>query len=337
MPLRCYDPVLGNWLHAFDLSPEQWRDLEVRNRRGRHLQMPCCSAQVTLRRSRRGTQFFAHKSVGQCTTAPETEAHLRLKQLVVETARECGWEAETEVGGLSPSGGPWRADVLAVRRKARVAFEIQWSSQTDEETWRRQQRYEESGIRCLWLLRQPVFAVCEKLPAVQLRGTPDEGFTVCVPDSDSQSFSIDTFLHAVFTRRFRYGIPLSTRIRGAISTAIKDCWRCGAESKVIVWVRLAAGTHSARFSVPDLSDHPGLFEKIKPNCPDEIWAGVKWRYSHTLRTRYLSNGCVHCDALFGEFFEHENWYNDALSCQFEVEADECWIAAFGFRGWGVFE
>src|ERR671918_714762 len=100
MPLRCLDPT-GRSIQSFDLADEQWRALQVENRRARHLRMPCCSAQVTLKRSHLGTPFFAHKSVGTCTTAAETEAHLRLKRMAVEAARANGWAAHTEKTGTS--------------------------------------------------------------------------------------------------------------------------------------------------------------------------------------------------------------------------------------------
>jgi hypothetical protein len=118
MPLRCLDPT-GRSIRSFDLADEQWRALEVENRRARHLRMPCCSAQVTLKRSRLGTPFFAHKAVGACTTAPETEAHLQLKRMAVEAARASGWTADTEVIGTSPSGEQWKADVLAEKGDAK--------------------------------------------------------------------------------------------------------------------------------------------------------------------------------------------------------------------------
>ena len=120
MPLRCLDPA-GLGIHSFDLTDEQWWALELENRRARHLRMPCCSSAVTLKRSRLGTPFFAHKALGTCTTAPETEAHLHLKAMAVEVARGNGWTAETEVTDTSPSGEQWRADVLAQKGKRQVA------------------------------------------------------------------------------------------------------------------------------------------------------------------------------------------------------------------------
>src|SRR5262245_32209148 len=132
MPLRCVDPIADCDIHAFDLSPDDWRLLESENRVSRHLKMPCCRAQVVLRKSSRGLQYFAHKAVGECSTAPETEAHRRLKQLAVEVARAYGWVADTEAIGMSDDGECWRADVLARKGTAKVAIEIQWSIQTGE-------------------------------------------------------------------------------------------------------------------------------------------------------------------------------------------------------------
>jgi hypothetical protein len=51
---------------------------------------------------------LANKAVGDCSTGPETETHLLLKQMAVEAARLMGWEAETEVVREH-----WKADVLA--------------------------------------------------------------------------------------------------------------------------------------------------------------------------------------------------------------------------------
>jgi hypothetical protein len=43
-------------------------------------------SEFTLKRSGRGSQFFAHKAVGGCSTAPVTEAHLLVKRMALEAA-----------------------------------------------------------------------------------------------------------------------------------------------------------------------------------------------------------------------------------------------------------
>ena len=112
MPLRCVDEH-GETIEANACTDEEWKALRARARAERHLKMPCCPAQSVLKTSRLGTRFFAHKARSACDWKPETEVHLLLKRVTLETARECGWEAQTEVGGSTPDGDRWTADVLA--------------------------------------------------------------------------------------------------------------------------------------------------------------------------------------------------------------------------------
>lgn len=133
MPLRCLDHQ-GTSVQSFDLSDDEWQALAEKNRHHRHFRMPCCQAQVTLKRSRLGTKYFAHKAVGVCDWAPETEEHLHLKRLTVQAARTSGWAAETEILGSTPDGEAWKADVLATKGPHKIAIEIQWSGQTPNET-----------------------------------------------------------------------------------------------------------------------------------------------------------------------------------------------------------
>jgi hypothetical protein len=111
----------------------------------------------------------------------ETEVHLELKNMVVEAVHSHGWAAQTEVTGQAPHGEQWRADVLAQKGNARVAVEIQWSGQTNDETLRRQERYKQCGIRGLWLLRQPGFPVAHSLPAICVGGNLHDGFEALIP------------------------------------------------------------------------------------------------------------------------------------------------------------
>ena len=208
MPLRCLGPD-GQSVQSFDLSEAEWSALGRENLRLRQLRMPCCDASVVMKVSTRGLKFFAHKSRGPCQTAPETEAHLALKTLAVRATRRAGWTCSTEASGSSPTGETWTADVLAHKGEAKVAIEIQWSPQTNEESLYRQERYRQSGVRCLWLFRRLGFPVSKDFPAARVSGDLTTGFKVHL---GWQEMPVDEFLDAVFAKRFRYGIPSERKL-----------------------------------------------------------------------------------------------------------------------------
>jgi competence protein CoiA len=266
MPIRCLDPT-GQSILSFDMSDDEWKTLELENKKLRHLRMPCCPAPVMLKRSHRGMRFFAHKAVGLCTTGPETEEHLHLKKMAVMAARAHGWTAQTEVTGITPTGEEWRSDVLAIKGRSRVAVEIQWSAQTNDETMRRQEQYKVSDIRGLWLLRQPGFSVTHDLPAACIGGSLEEGFQALIPshpymsardrnnpDSWHRIVPMEEFLNAAFSKRLRFGRPHTVvdpnivNVTVTIRTGVLNCWSCNAETRIVTFIML----DDLQFTVSDL-------------------------------------------------------------------------------------
>ncbi len=331
MPLRCLDPT-GQGVHSFDLSEDEWQSLELENRKSRHLRMPCCSANVTLKRSRLGTQFFAHKVIGSCTSARETEEHLHLKQMAVMAARAHGWTAQTEATGITPKGEVWRADVLATKGEHRVAVEIQWSGQTNDETIRRQTQYKDSDVRGLWLLRQPGFPVTHDLPAACIGGSLEEGFQALIPfrkdmstrDRNNPNYwhqivPMEEFLNAAFSKRMRFGKrqpdvkevadPEMIKVTVTVHTGVLNCWHssCQAETRIITFVMVGG----RQFTVSDLHDIDAEFLRfVLDHFPHDPQIGqIKPRFSKTVNGSYMSNGCFRCDKIIGQHFEHDAWYN----------------------------
>lgn len=344
MPLRCIDPRTNSSVHAFDVALADWELLASENRRLRHLVMPCCKSAVVLKTSRRGTQFFAHKSDsgGGCGERGETEEHLRLKQLAVEVARAHGWDANTEVAGATPFGDAWKADVMATNGSARVAIEIQWSPQLDEETLRRQARYNASGVRGLWLLRQSAFPSSPELPAARVEGNKDAGFTAFVQTGGrEQSVTVAEFLAAALSDRLRFGVTQGVDARVSLQTGEMSCWSCGADTTIVTSVDVSIGPHVWPFSVGALGEHPLLLDEVRGRFDGPSVRAIKHRFSRTQGNSYLSNGCTHCDALIGAFYEHEAWGERTLGSYNRV-VDEQLLRSLEARShfkpaWAVYE
>lgn len=323
MPLRCIDEN-GADIFAFDLDSIEWKALAALNRGGNILKMPCCEAGVTLRRSKRGTQHFAHKVIGNCISAPETEHHLRLKQIAVEVARRYGWTVETEVRGSTPDGEEWIADVLARKNNARVAIEIQWSPQTPEETLRRQARYHRSGVRCLWLFRHAGFPITAELPAVQI-SAGDDGYAASLSNN---SMPLQSFLDAAFDGRLKFGLPSVGKAVVQIRAGDIECWKsqCKATTKIITGIDVIFGSLRYSWIVKSLEEAPpSVLRSVIDNLPNNLNIGhVKKRYSKTIGDKYLSNGCYRCDSLIGQHFEFEVWYSDEIIGSFQIDISGDW-------------
>ena len=228
MPLRCIDPTNDNQgVHSFELTDAGWKALESRNRRERHLRMPCCDAKVVFRRPHGRIKHFAHKARPRgCLGGPETEHHIYLKMLVVKQARLAGWEANAEVRGRTRHGEPWIADVLAKKGSRTLAIEIQWSRQTREETRRRSKRYGDSGASAIWLIRHADPNISLDAYAMAFAVFEEEQFADGIPYSPygrpeelwpwryivrgPQEMSVESFLDAAFEDRIKYGLPSYT-------------------------------------------------------------------------------------------------------------------------------
>jgi hypothetical protein len=339
MPLRCIRPD-GQSIQSFDLPNAEWLALQLENRRSRQLRMPCCDASVVMKTSARGLNFFSHRSRGPCQSAPETEAHLALKTLAAQAARSAGWTCSTEARGSSPSGEPWTADVLACKGEAKVAIEIQWSGQTNDESLLRQERYSRSGVRCLWLLRRQDVPVSEDFPAARISGDIATGFKAHLGE---EAMPLDGFWDAVFARRFRYGMPLGAKAIVRIQSGVLGCWKCGVVTRIVTFIEVFIGQHRFQLTVPDLTGFPDLWASCQDRIPMGSSIGViKPRHSKTQGRSYLSNGCNDCDELIGEHFQHDAWHDEAATlAEFQITISERWRKAIDpyvedVYGWGVF-
>lgn len=130
-------------------TPEQWEECKQAAQTDRNrLIMRSTGNPCFPRRSRNGLQHFAHYP-GTKSTAPESVGHEMLKAFVAKSLQNAGWKADVE---LPSDNNEWIADVMGTSPSgSKVAFEVQLSRQTEEETKRRTERYKKSGIHTVWI------------------------------------------------------------------------------------------------------------------------------------------------------------------------------------------
>jgi competence protein CoiA len=351
MPLKCFRN--DEAIFAFDTeSDAAWQELRNENAANQSLKMPCCGAGVTLRTSKLGTKHFAHARRGPCATAPETAEHLLAKLRIVEGIRRTDWAAFPEQTGESPGFGAWTADVLATKVNRKVAFEVQWSSQDKAETQCRQARYKAAGVRGLWLFRQHDFPIDKDTPAFRLTldeqtnqlmaQLPSSSYSEWMRAKDKneprywqQSIELSKFVEGALTGRLRFAPALGAIKPVEIHTAPTMCWKCQKETRVVMSLVFAAsrvfpGCADIELTIHSFADDledgvPVVMGLLPAPLMKRHGVGaIKPRYSKTDGRSYLSNGCAHCDALQGKFFEHELAYDTEKTLEVEAKFEKEW-------------
>ncbi|QHO78210.1 hypothetical protein ACH79_42145 [Bradyrhizobium sp. CCBAU 051011] len=216
--------------------------------------------------------------------------------------------------------------MLAYKGEAKVAIEIQWSPQTNEESLYRQERYRQSGVRCLWLFRRSGFPVSKDFPAACISGDLATGFKAHL---GRQEMPMDEFFDAVFAKRFQYGVSLGAKAHVRIQSGVLPCWKCGVFTRIVTFIEIFVDPYRFLLAVADLTDFPDLLASCKERIPKAANIGViKPRYSASQKRSYMSNGCYECDALIGKYFEHPAWRDEeATLAEFQITITKDWLRA----------
>jgi hypothetical protein len=318
MPLRVQ--LDGNSINAALLSETQWQALKG----SRSLRMPCCDALAYRRTSQLGTRHFAHSPRSHCGAEGECAEHLAAKAEIVRVCNELGWDAISEY-----VGDQWRADVYAMRGRHRLAFEIQWSTQTLQVTRERHAAYG-TDIKCCWLFKQlPLLNRRESGPYAQHtiaeRNLPmfclshaDSRFDVTV---DQRTMSLQEFVRARLQGRIHFCDQRTFVVREVqFVVSNVQCWRrhCRAPYDVFYTREIMRSNCGAERMTTDpgeresLDDDPysalrnwRLAKRVSASEEKQLRLSIKRRWSDTVRRSYWSFGCPECDAIYGDhYFSH---------------------------------
>lgn len=222
MPLKAIFNEVPIYAHQY--SQSAWADLKDKYRSG-SLKMPCCSSLAIPRTSKLGTFHFSHKAKGECVSQPESNIHLYLKFLIAKVAERAGWDTKTETQGYALNGDRWVADVLCQKGSRRVVFEVQMSPQSLGEFERRQIKYQQSGVRCVWLINGNDFlerSSSKKLPIFSV----DYRTSRLHPNVPSFSVGLDAFVIGVLNKKLRWRSS-SKQVQGKVLTMYLNKVRCG--------------------------------------------------------------------------------------------------------------
>jgi hypothetical protein len=214
----------GNDVVALLLSDEQWELLD-----GSTLRTRCCGRPAHRRTSKLGTRHFVHNRRGECVTAPESAEHLALKERIAFAVQAAGWDVLIEA-----QHGEFIADVEARRGDDVVAFEVQWSAQTEAEYQRRSALYAEAGIELVWLARPPGWNTAGVAPArVVWLERPSDGEPVPTRVRIAGRYPpvvqpLDALVADVLEGRasWREQVEMAEPMHALIVEIPEGCWKC---------------------------------------------------------------------------------------------------------------
>ncbi|WP_341936257.1 competence protein CoiA [Marinimicrobium sp. C2-29] len=305
MPLSA--TLNGKRIFSFKYNEESWESLKSQS-----VIMNCCDNRAVLKKSKLGTLFFAHYRKGHCDSRPESPEHIYLKNLVSTIALKNGWEVSSEHDGETPDGEKWTADVFCTNGTSKIAFEIQWSSQTRDEFFRRQNKYKSSGVRAAWIvkLRSNMHYYIGDIPyqfdtpvfGIKYRSKTEGMTSLYVPQFDKP---VEEFVSGMLQGSLAWTPKPGDLLKANIIPHYENCWKCKRETGVVLGVSFVGHegfeVDFKKFSEDDVPEIIMNNVGAKELYQNKIGA-IKKRYSGTVGRTYISNGCFYCDALMGNFY-----------------------------------
>jgi hypothetical protein len=315
MPFSALSPDGPVTLIGVDpLTVERMRD---RNRREKLYTAKCCGAPLKIRTAEGKIPHFVHETTpsfceGDKRVSPE---HLRLQATVALAIAGTGWECETEAAEKDSVAGRtvWRADILATRSKARVAFEIQLSNADWNVMLERQQRYRASGVRGLWFVKtKKGFPAAQEMPVFVVETDGDDDW-VCMArrwddptiwsDTDGGEYvDLERFVRMALAGRLKWAPLESSRNTTMLNAEVlyQKCGECSGCGRTV------ADVVGVEAKVADNKEYPSFFwHRLMPPRKRTYWFnkilnGVWFSIASDSNVTFATKGrlCAWCGAEF---------------------------------------
>ena len=314
------------------LNSEEWEQLKIDIKKNKYfVKLPCCGQQGFLRTSKTGLNHFYHKHDDKiCNWKPESAEHLKLKYEILKACQESGWTAIPEY-----SENDWRADVFAYNGKNRLAFEVQLSKQTYEETIERQNKYTRDKVRGCWFFKK-ILKTADYESNFILNNKEIPLFELDLDSNEfrvkfyNRKFVVGDFVKHLLSKHIKFCSVLRSTLNPKVDLSFfpMSCWRCGKTSHIYYVHNVVNSICDLPIGINDnglwsnfkFEYHPQILKKAIEigNDPTNgiVLGEIKKRASKQAYKSYMSFGCAYCDSLFGDWFISEAY----MEC---VEDETC--------------
>ncbi len=253
------------------------------------------------------------KDQSNCDCKPESPEHLSAKFEIIKACQENGWTATPEY-----AENEWRADVLATKNGKRIAFEIQWSNQTIDDTKVRQDRFNSSNVRGCWFFRTipkqlrnygDSYLAVKEMPFFKIEKEGD----LTLVSFNQRKWSLHEFVSELLNGRIKFREQYTPQHNQEVEILFFKtiCWKCD-QIQDLYTVKTAIKSQCKNdmthyWDEEDIDIYPEVVDLVRDIVQTEknndLKVGeIKMRYSNTVEDSYVSHGCYYCDALFGNWF-----------------------------------
>lgn len=253
----------------------------------------------------------------------------RTIRIIKDTLESMGWRVCINKS-CEVSGQKWSAPLYAEKGKAKMAIEVLDSAAEMSDVMHQQALYINAGIRSLWLaygveddvgycaLEEGFIYRFKDLPFFKF-SVRDDGeayvhntffYNDEYTDYDAITFRLPDFIKSMFSGDIYFKLRSDGSRLMTLITYPRECWRCKESTTVVAGIRYKEDVygmyheHIPRFDFTVRDIPQADINIINNQLASQMRFGtLKPRYSKTVNSSYMSNGCFHCDALLGAFFE----------------------------------
>lgn len=169
--------------------------------------------------------------------------------------------------------------------------------------------------------------------------TPSSGRHFGLPHRFREDGLQATLTKGALEGRLKFAPVIGKRIPTEVWAAEVNCHRCKRKTRIVLALvfkvsAVLPGFGDFEATIYQFVEGLGVAGRllVKEWLPENVLrehgiGELKSRYSRMAGGEYLSNGCVHCDAIQGQFFDHDYCFDAGTVMTVDVDVKAVWVVA----------